>query len=49
MSERASRQRIVVGIRTAAQILLNIGDASAFETPGHLAAYAGIAPPDLRP
>lgn len=29
---------------TAAQILLNIGDSSAFETPGHLAAYAGIAP-----
>src|SRR5699024_3840347 len=26
------------------QILLNIGDGSAFETPGHLAAYAGIAP-----
>ena len=31
-------------ILTAAQILLNIGDGSAFETPGHLAAYAGIAP-----
>ena len=33
-----------IGIKTAAQILLTIGDASAFETPGHLAAYAGIAP-----
>ena len=33
-----------IGIKTAAQILLNIGDGSAFETPGHLAAYAGIAP-----
>ena len=33
-----------IGIKTAAQILLAIGDASAFETPGHLAAYAGIAP-----
>ncbi len=33
-----------IGIKTAAQILLNIGDGSAFDTPGHLAAYAGIAP-----
>ena len=33
-----------IGVKTAAQILLNIGDGSAFETPGHLAAYAGIAP-----
>jgi len=33
-----------IGIKTAAQILLAIGDGSAFETPGHLAAYAGIAP-----
>ena len=33
-----------IGLKTAAQILLNIGDGSAFETPGHLAAYAGIAP-----
>jgi len=33
-----------IGIKTAAQILLNIGDGSTFETPGHLAAYAGIAP-----
>ena len=33
-----------IGIKTAAQILLNIGDGSAFETPGHLAAYAGIPP-----
>jgi len=33
-----------IGIRTAARILLEIGDASAFKTPGHLAAYAGIAP-----
>lgn len=33
-----------IGIKTAAQILLNIGDGTAFETPGHLAAYAGIAP-----
>lgn len=28
----------------AARILLGIGDASAFTTSGHLAAYAGIAP-----
>lgn len=31
-------------IKTAAQILLDIGDGTAFETAGHLAAYAGIAP-----
>ena len=33
-----------VGIRTAARILIDIGDGSAFPTPGHLAAYAGLAP-----
>ena len=33
-----------VGVRTAARILLEVGDASFFATPGHLAAYAGIAP-----
>lgn len=33
-----------IGVRTAARILLEIGDASAFKTSGHLAAYAGIAP-----
>ena len=33
-----------VGIKTAATILLTIGDASSFNTAGHLAAYAGIAP-----
>lgn len=33
-----------IGIRTAARILLEVGDGSAFPTPGHLAAYAGIAP-----
>ena len=33
-----------IGIKTAAQILLAIGDGSAFETAGHLAAYAGVAP-----
>ena len=33
-----------VGIKTAATILLNAGDFSSFATPGHLAAYAGIAP-----
>lgn len=33
-----------VGVRTAARILLDIGDASSFPTPGHLAAYAGLAP-----
>ncbi|MFR9481206.1 IS110 family transposase [Corynebacterium amycolatum] len=33
-----------VGIKTAAQILLAIGDGSDFASAGHLAAYAGIAP-----
>ncbi len=33
-----------IGVRTAARILLEVGDASAFATSGHLAAYAGIAP-----
>lgn len=33
-----------VGIKTAATILLSIGDTSSFPTAGHLAAYAGIAP-----
>lgn len=33
-----------VGVRTAAHILMEIGDASNFPTSGHLSAYAGIAP-----
>jgi transposase len=33
-----------IGIRTSARILLEVGDGSFFPTPGHLAAYAGIAP-----
>ncbi|MDQ1304344.1 MAG: hypothetical protein QG671_171 [Actinomycetota bacterium] len=33
-----------VGLRTALKILTIIGDGSAFPTPGHLAAYAGLAP-----
>jgi transposase len=33
-----------IGVRTAARILLEIGDASAFTSSGPLAAYAGIAP-----
>ncbi|WP_020496745.1 IS110 family transposase [Sciscionella marina] len=33
-----------IGVRTSARILLEIGDASAFKTSAHLAAYAGIAP-----
>lgn len=33
-----------VGVRTAARILLEVGDGSSFPTPGHLAAYAGLAP-----
>ncbi|WP_328853232.1 IS110 family transposase [Micromonospora globbae] len=33
-----------IGVRTAARILLEVGDGTAFATPGHLAAYAGLAP-----
>lgn len=33
-----------VGIRTAARILLEVGDGSAFKSAANLAAYAGIAP-----
>jgi transposase len=33
-----------IGVRSAARILLEIGDASSFKTSAHLAAYAGIAP-----
>jgi transposase len=33
-----------IGVRTAARILLEIGDATGFKSSGHLAAYAGIAP-----
>jgi transposase len=37
-----------VGVRTAARILLDVGDASDFPTSGHLAAYAGLAPVTVR-
>jgi len=33
-----------IGVRTAARILLEIGDATGLKSSGHLAAYAGIAP-----
>lgn len=33
-----------IGIKTAAQILLSIGDGSDFASSDHLVAYAGIAP-----
>lgn len=33
-----------IGVRTGARILLDVGDGAAFATPGHLAAYAGLAP-----
>ncbi|MCZ2811966.1 IS110 family transposase [Modestobacter sp. VKM Ac-2979] len=33
-----------VGVRTAARILLEVGDGSTLPTSGHLAAYAGLAP-----
>ncbi|MGC4773029.1 IS110 family transposase, partial [Micromonospora sp. DT44] len=37
-----------IGVRTAARILLEVGDGTAFATPGHLAAYAGLAPVTTR-
>jgi transposase len=37
-----------VGVRTAARILLEVGDASSFPTSAHLAAYAGLAPVTVR-
>jgi transposase len=33
-----------IGVRTAARILLEVGDGTSFPTAGHLAAYAGLAP-----
>jgi transposase len=33
-----------IGVRTAARILLEVGDGTSFPTSGHLAAYAGLAP-----
>jgi transposase len=33
-----------IGVRTAARILIEVGDASTFATAAHLAAYAGLAP-----
>ncbi|MEU9126487.1 IS110 family transposase [Streptomyces sp. NPDC048506] len=33
-----------IGVRTAARILIDVGDGSTFPTAAHLAAYAGLAP-----
>ena len=33
-----------IGVRTAARILIDVGDGSSFATAGHLASYAGLAP-----
>jgi transposase len=33
-----------IGARTGSRILTEIGDVTRFPTPGHLAAYAGLAP-----
>lgn len=40
-----------VGVRTAARILVEIGDTSSFPSAGHLVAYAGLArsPANLDP
>ena len=40
----AVRNQIRYDPYTAARILLEVGDGSAFATAGHLAAYAGLAP-----
>ncbi|MER6988868.1 transposase [Saccharopolyspora hirsuta] len=37
-----------IGVRTAARILLEIGDASAFASSAHLAAYPGTRPNPTR-
>lgn len=37
-----------IGVRTGARILAEIGDASAFPSAAHLAAYAGLAPATRR-
>ncbi|UUU37625.1 IS110 family transposase [Streptomyces sp. NBC_00162] len=37
-----------IGVRTAARILVDVGDGSGFSTAGHLAAYAGLAPATRR-
>ncbi|MEU5060173.1 IS110 family transposase [Streptomyces sp. NPDC056210] len=37
-----------IGVRTAARILIDVGDGSNFQTAGHLAAYAGLAPATRR-
>ncbi|MGA5799371.1 IS110 family transposase [Streptomyces cellulosae] len=37
-----------IGVRTAARILIDVGDGSGFATAGHLAAYAGLAPATRR-
>jgi transposase len=34
-----------VGVRTGARALIEVGDGSTFPTAGHMAAYAGLAPP----
>lgn len=38
-----------IGVNTGARILLEVGDATAFPTSGHLAAYAGLAPVTAAP
>jgi transposase len=37
-----------IAVRTAARILVEIGDASGFRSAAHLAAYAGLAPATRR-
>lgn len=37
-----------IGVRTAARILIDVGDGSSFANAGHLAAYAGLAPATRR-
>ncbi|MDH6523326.1 transposase [Streptomyces sp. SAI-135] len=44
MSSKVLTSMPGVGVRTAARILIEVGDGSTFPAAGHLAAYAGLAP-----
>lgn len=41
---RVRTPRLGVGVRAGARILLEVGEGSTFDSAGHLAPYAGIAP-----
>ena len=37
-------ERLVKQVRTAARIVLEVGEGTAFKNAGHPAVYAGLAP-----